>query len=199
MERARTSVGTERPCLVCGGLRGGGAKEVRCGGPQKRRFPRGLGGGRSTRRQAPLCKGREAGIWMTCLGILSRFVRMERERRMFSTLSHENSGGWQGALMAVVTWSCAMSPPQAALRRCHGGLRAEAHRCFSDDKGSEPYGGVGVKTRPQALGQLGSSPRSTAVGCWTRYLTTLCLDFLICKMGITQASASLCCWESLVR
>lgn len=29
MERARTSVGTERPCPVCGGLRGDDAKEVR--------------------------------------------------------------------------------------------------------------------------------------------------------------------------
>lgn len=92
-----------------------------------------------------------------------------------------------------------MSPPQAGLRRRPGSLRAEDCGCFSDDKGSERYGGVGVKTQPQALGHLGLSPCAAAVWCWTCYLTTLCLDFLICKMGITQVSASLGCRESLMR
>lgn len=62
------------------------------------------GGGHSTGGRR-LCQGSEAGIRMTCLGILSRFMRMEHKTRKFQTPSPENSGGSDALELCNVTAS----------------------------------------------------------------------------------------------
>lgn len=78
----------------------------------------------------------------------------------------------------------------APLRHCHQGPRAKEQVFFLMTKINEMYNSIEVKTHYQGTCILVHHCVMQA-----SYLSTLCLDFLIYKVGITEVSTSSYCLE----